>query len=298
MTVGLPPVSRRRADRRFFVDDSKALAAIEERRNAPASAVLTKDHDPVAFTKADGASGIVEGYSTRYWVVDSYGEFTVPGAFSKSIRERGPGAEKQRILLRYEHEHTIGKHTEMVEDEHGVRITAQISDDGMFGSAVRAHLRDEVPYGLSIGFRRIASRPATEADPLIWDFAPEYIRQMAAQDLSFITGLTEIKHLEDSIVTFPAVDNALVTDYRADLDLTRKAIDRIMADLTAGRLTDDHLTHLRRIAAALPAAVTPDAGETPDAPRQDQTAPVGRNYQAEHALAELWPMLARLGIHV
>lgn len=284
---------RVRADARiggFLLDESKALAAIEERRNAPASAVLTKDHDPAPFTKADGESGIVEGYSTRYWVVDSYGEFTIPGAFSKSIAERGPsGAD--RIFLRYEHEHTIGKHTEMVEDDLGVRIAAKISDDGMFGSAVRAHLKDAIPYGLSIGFRRVGSRPAQEGDPLIWDYAPDYIRQMAASDLSFITGLTEVKHLEDSIVTFPAVDNALVTDYRSDLDLTQRALDRLMADAKAGRLSDDHITHLRRIAAAVPAAPTPDAGETPGAPRQDQTAPVGRNYIAEARLA-----LSGLGI--
>lgn len=275
------------------MDHTKALAAIEERRNAPSNAVLTKDLDPVAFTKADGESGIVEGYSTRYWVVDSYGEFTVPGAFSKSIAERGPSADKQRILLRYEHEHTIGKHTEMVEDADGVRIAAKISDDGMFGSAVRAHLKDEVPYGLSIGFRRIASRPAQESDPLIWDFAPDYVRQMAMDDLTFITGLTEVKHLEDSIVTFPAVDNALVTDYRSDLDLSQRALDRLIADIKAGRLTDDHLSQLRQIVAELPAGTVPDAGETPDAPRGDQTAPARRNYSTELALADVF---ARLGI--
>jgi HK97 family phage prohead protease len=270
-----------------LTDHSKALAAIEERRHAAANVVLTKDADPTPFTKADGETGIVEGFSTRYWVVDSYGEFTVPGAFSKSIAERGPGADKQRILLRYEHEHTIGKHTEMVEEADGVRIKAKISDDGMFGSAVRAHLKDDVPYGLSIGFRRVASRPAQESDPLIWDHAPDYIRQMAMDDLSFVTGLTEIKHLEDSIVTFPAVDNALVTDYRSTLDLTQRALDRLMADVKAGRLTDDHITHLRQIASGLPAGTTPDAGETPDAPRISQAVTVHRNYQAEARLALL-----------
>lgn len=262
------------------MDTTKALEAIDARRNAPSSAILTKDLAPVALTKADGDSGIVEGYSTKYWVVDSYGEFTIPGAFTKSIQERGPDAATQRILLRYEHEHTIGKHTEMTEDDQGVKIAAKISDDGMYGSAVRAHLKDDVPYGLSIGFRRINARPATEADPLIWDFAPDYIRQMAMSDLSMITGLSEVKHLEDSIVTFPAVDNALVTGYRSVLDLTQKSIDRLMADLKAGRLTDDHITHLRRLIADLPAASDPN-GETPDPVVPQTAAPAKRNYLAE-----------------
>lgn len=272
------------------VDDyTKALQQIEERRNAPASATLTKDLAPEPFAKADGETGTLEGYITRYWVVDSYGEVTAPGSFSKSMAERGP-AGADRTFLRYEHEHTIGKITDMAEDEHGVTVSAKVSDDGMFGSAVRAHLKDGVPYGMSIGFRRIASRPADEGDPLIWDHAPDHIRQMAATDLSMITVLTEVKNLEDSVVTFPAVDNALVTNYRSTLDLSAKAIDRLMADLKAGRLTDDHLIQLRRLIADLPAATTSN-GETPE-PGANQTVDAAkRNY-----LTELTYALSGLGI--
>lgn len=258
---------------------TNAQDQIAERRNAPAATVFTKDLAPEPFTKADGETGVLDGYITRYWVVDFYGEFTVPGSFSKTIAERGP-AGADRIFLRYEHDHTIGKITDMTEDDLGVRVSAKVSDDGMFGSAVRAHLRDAVPYGMSIGFRRIGHRAATEDDPLIWDFAPDYIRQMAMEDLSLLTGLTEVKNLENSVVTFPAVDNALVTDYRSALDLTAKAIDRIAADLKAGRMTDQHLTHLRRLVADLPAASDPD-GETP-VPVVTQTAVhAKRNYLAE-----------------
>lgn len=267
---------------------TKAMQAIEERRAS--KGVLTKDLSPETFTKADGDEGILEGFNTRYWVVDSYGEFTVPGAFTKTIAERGPdGAD--RMVLRYEHEHTIGKHTALEETDEGVKITARISDDGMFGTAVRAHLKDAVPYGLSIGFRRINDRSATESDPLIWDYAPEYIRQMALSDLSMIKGLTEIKLLEDSVVTFPAVDNALVTDYRG-LDLTQRSLDRLVADLKAGRLNDDHLTTLRQIAVMLPADGAPNQSETDPVRAPNQTAQTRRNYQAELSLA-----LAGLGIH-
>lgn len=264
-------------------DVTKALQAIEARRAD--TGVLTKDLAPQSFQKADGETGVLEGFSTRYWVVDSYGEFTVPGSFTKTIAERGPsGAD--RMFLRYEHEHTIGKHTALEETDEGVRITAQISDDGMFGTVVRRHLKDKVPYGLSIGFRRISDRSATEADPLIWDHAPEYIRNMAMSDLSMIRGLTEIKLLEDSVVTFPAVDNALVTDYRS-LDLTARHIDALLKDAKAGRLTDDHITHLRQIAELLPADTAPNGSETDPEPRGNQTAQTHRNYKAEARLALL-----------
>ncbi len=278
----------------IFVDElTKAREQIEERRNAPAATVFTKDMAPEPFAKADGETGILDGYITRYWVVDSYGEFTVPGSFTKTIAERGP-AGANRIFLRYEHEHTIGAITDMVDDADGVKVSAKVSDDGMFGTAVRTHLTDGVPYGMSIGFRRVNARAATEADPLIWDFAPDYIRQMAASDLTFITGLTEVKNLENSVVTFPAVDNAMVTDYRSTLDLTAKAIDRLAADLKAGHMTDQHIHSLRRLLAQLPAA-NDQAGEMPGLVAH-QTVGATRNFETEFAHAQCVSMLAGLGI--
>ena len=264
---------------------SKAIQAIEERRAAPPNAVLTKDLAPEPLTKTRADDGVLEGYSTRWWVVDSYGEFTIPGAFSKSIAERGPKSANPKIVLRYEHEHTIGTHTEMVEDETGVRIAAKISDDGMWGTALRKQLADGVPYGLSIGFRRVKQRPATEADPLDLTYAPDYIKQMIASDgVGFLVGLEEIKHLEDSAVTFPAVEPATVDNYRSDvLDLPQRHIDALVRDLKAGRLTDDHIHTLRAFAQTLPAASDPD-GEMP-APVAPQTADTRRNYIAELRLA-------------
>lgn len=279
----------------FPLDDlTKAIKMIEERRAAPGHTILTKDINPANIEKADGESGILTGYASDFGVVDSYAEVTAPGAFAKSISERGPDSQSSRIHLRFEHDYTIGRHVSMVEDERGLKVEALVSDDGMWGSAVRAHLRDGVPYGMSIGFRRISERPATEADRLDFSTAPAYITELAKQDIGNITVLTEVKLLENSVVTFPAVESALVTDYRSTLDLTQKAIERIVADIKAGRLTDDHLTQLRQIAADLPAGLTPDATETVSAPRGSQTAAELRNYPAELALAE--HMLARLGI--
>ena len=260
---------------------------IELRRAQPETAVLTKDFDPVALEKADGESGVLDGYGSHFWVVDSYGEATAPGAFATSIKTRGPKAEKPRIVLRYEHEHTIGVYTALDEDETGLKVEGKISNDGMYGSAVRAHLKDGVPYGMSIGYRRVKQRPATADDPLIFDSAPQYIIELAKQDIGNILILTEVKLLENSVVTFPAVDSALVTSYRSDLDLIQKALDRLDDEIKRGRLSEDHILHLRRIAAALPAVLDPDAGEMPAAPVDPQTEVGKRNYELEARLALL-----------
>ncbi len=267
-------------------DIAKAIAAIEERRNAAPGTLLTKDQAPEPITKADAESGVLTGYASRFGVVDSYGEATLPGAFATSIRDRGPDTATPRIHLRLEHETTIGRHLSMVEDADGLKVEALISDDGLWGSAVRAHLRDGVPYGMSIGFRRVRERPATADDPLNFDTAPSFIVELAKQDIGNITVLTEVKLLENSVVTFPANDLSLVTNYRSDvLDLTQRHIDALLRDAKAGRLTADHITHLRALAQTLPAASDPD-GEMP-APVAPQTAVTRRNYAAElhYALA-------------
>ena len=263
-------------------DYTKALQQIEERRSQYDRGFLTKDADPANFTKADPDSGILEGDITQYWVVDSYGEATAPGAFTKSITDRGPNGAN-RIVLRYEHETTIGVMREMQETDTGVSVQAFVSDDTGAGSVVRRHLKDGIPYGMSIGFNRIASRPAAEDDPLIWDHAPKYIRELAMDNISQITVLTEVRNVENSVVTFPAVDNALVTNYRSTIDLSAKAIDRLMTDLKAGRLSDDHLDQLRRLFAEMPAASDP-IGEMPESVT-NQTADQRRNYIAELNLA-------------
>lgn len=252
--------------------------------------LLTKALDPLSF-KADADSGILSGYASRFWVVDSYGECTAPGCFQKSITERGPKSAQPRILLRYEHEYTVGTHTDIAEDADGLAIEALVKDDGMYGSVVRSHLGGDVavPYGLSIGFRRIGWRTATDEDPLILDHAPAWARQMAATDVSQIWVLTECKLLENSVVSFPAVDNALIDGYRAD-DLNGRALQRVLADLQTGRLAAPHIATLKQIAAALPADVAPERQRDADATTRaaDGSGPDRlRNYRAELLLAEL-----------
>lgn len=249
--------------------------------------LLTKYLDPLAF-KADADAGILSGYASLWYVVDSYGEFTVPGAFARSIAERGPESATPRIVLRLEHEYTIGTHTKMVEDEKGLYIEAQIADDGMYGTVLRKQLAAGVPYGLSIGFRRVKQREATTDDPLDMTSAPRWIVEMAASDPSFLTGLVEVKHLEDSAVTFPAVDPAMVNGYRSD-DLNGRALTRVLTDLKSGRLTDDHYNLISQITKALPADRAPEFERDARAttPPPDSTTPIIRNVNAEWQLLKI-----------
>lgn len=239
-----------------------------DNRRSSYDGILTKSRDPLDV-KADSDKGLLTGYASKFWVVDSYAEATAPGAFAETIAQRGP-AGANRILLRYEHEHTIGTHTAMAEDSAGLNIEAKVSDDGMWGSTVRAHLKDAVQYGLSIGFRRIHDRTAEDTDPLDFGSAPDWVKTMPRNEIRILTG---VRLMENSVVSFPAVDPALVNSYRSTVD-----IDKLYAELT-----DEQREHLKRLL-ELPA----DDGSNSQEPVLPivQTAK-RRNYEAELRLLTL-----------
>lgn len=225
-----------------------------ERRDA------TKDLDPLPI-KSDGGEGQLAGYASVYWVVDSYGEATAPGSFSRSVAERGPTGSN-RIPFRYEHEHTIGTHTAIdADDPKGLGIEAQVVDDGMYGTVLRRHLAGGVPYGISIGFRTIRGRSGTPEDPFIWDHAPAWLRENP--DPTAVYVLDEIKLMENSGVTFPAVEPARIERYKADAG---QALESVLASVKAGTLTPTQIGLLREIATALPAAAAPETGQAPALP--------------------------------
>lgn len=223
------------------------LAALTLRRAGYGlSAKHTKDLDPLPI-KADSEQGIISGYASNFWVIDSYGEATAPGCFAQSIKERGPQGTN-RIPFRYEHQYTIGNHTKMAEDPDGLAIDAKITDDGQWGTVLRRQLADGVPYGLSIGYRTLSARPGTVDDPFIWDSAPRWLRE--EQDPASIYVLTSLKLMENSGVTFPANEPSIIDRYRADAG---QQLETLLASVKAGLLTPTQIGLLREIAAQLPA---------------------------------------------
>lgn len=254
-------------------------------RRASYDGVLTKQRDPLE-AKASGEQGILTGYASKWWVVDSYAEATAPGSFAETIAQRGPkGAD--RILLRYEHLTTIGTHRVLTEDETGLAIEGHISDDGMDGTRVRRHLADGVKYGLSIGFRRLADRTAEESDPLDFSSAPAWVQALPRNEIRI---LTRIKLYEDSVVSFPAVEPATVDSYRAD----PPDLDALLDALKAGRLTAEQRAQLQELLKDPPADVRQADGETLAAAPVTQTAIRER----EAAFAIRRAQLAALGIGV
>lgn len=234
------------------------LAQFAQRRQAGPTIDLTKSLAPLDFTKADGDKGDLAGYASKFWEVDSYGEATAPGAFAKSIKERGPDAARNRIHFRYEHAVTVGKHTSMKEDDVGLAIEAHVVDDTQDGTRLRKHLQAGIQYGISIGFRRIKARPGTTEDPFDLSQAPAWLTENF--DPVNVIVLEEVKLMENSAVSFPAVDSALVDSYRS-AQASIDQIEQLLQDLRAGEIAPEQRSLLERLAVDLPAALAPESRE-------------------------------------
>lgn len=246
------------------MDETRELgmALISLRReSANRPGMLTKALDPLAI-KASGEQGKVVGHANNFWVVDSYAEATTPGSFAQTISDRGPQGAN-RILFRYEHAFTVGNHSKMLEDGKGLYIEADIVDDGMYGTVLRRHLAAEnaPSYGLSIGWRSIKARAGTNDDPLIWDFAPRWLRENPDPSMVTVLEINALK--ENSAVSFPAVDNALIESYKTDVS---HQLEQLLLGVKAGSLSSTQIGLLREIAAALPAATTPESGQASPLP--------------------------------
>ena len=84
------------------------------------------------FADSDMKQGIVSGYFAVFGNKDLDGDIIEPGAFTKTIQERGP-AGKQLIKYLLDHDKTkvVGKIGQLYEDQKGLRYEAKIGSHNM-----------------------------------------------------------------------------------------------------------------------------------------------------------------------
>lgn len=131
----------------------------------------------------DQKRGVVVAYGNSWDVIDSDQEFVEKGAFTKTIREWGPGG-RGRIAHLSDHNPTsrIGKMQELVEDEVGLRFVSKLSKNSK-GRDALIEYEEGILNEHSIGYDIIGWRRDEDRDAL---------------------GLTELKLYEISPVTWGA----------------------------------------------------------------------------------------------
>lgn len=138
----------------------------------------------------------VEGYAAAFGNVDLGKDIIHPGAFSKTLAERG---NKVRFLWQHDTHEPIGKPVEMREDNAGLFMKAIISDTAR-GRDALALLRDGAINGLSIGY---------DAIPGGTDFSK-------SEDGEPIRNLRELRLWEVSLVSMPMNEMATITALKED----------------------------------------------------------------------------------
>lgn len=217
-----------------------------------------------------------DGYASTSWHVDSYGTAFAPGAWTKTLTEQ---SRKALVLWQHWPDQVIGRPTAMAEDDIGLAVTARITESTTLGRDVMALLRDEVPLSLSVGFRTIRERPATDSDPLILGGeTPEWVTRNLPASVYVIE---EARLFEFSVVSFPANLHAEIDAVRRDS--TAQALSQTLEDLRAGRLDDAGRALVADIAAAYQLAAP--EGSAP--PRTDDEARADRAFIASFLAHDL-----------
>ena len=137
--------------------------------------------------------GCFAGYASLFGTVDLGGDVVLPGAFARSIRERG--ASGIRMLYQHDPSEPIGVWQELREDGRGLFVRGKLAKDVERSRAVLSLMRAGALDGLSIGFRATKAHKDSKTK----------IRSIAEADL-----------WEISVVTFPMLPGARVAAVKSD----------------------------------------------------------------------------------
>lgn len=131
--------------------------------------------------------GRFAGYASVFGRVDESGDIVMPGAFRKSLAQRGRG--RIRLLFQHDPKEPVGTWENIAEDGFGLWAEGRLVPGVPRAEALRRLIEKRAVDGLSIGFRtvRATREPATGHRKL-----------------------SEIDLWEISIVTFPMMDAARI----------------------------------------------------------------------------------------
>lgn len=147
--------------------------------------------------KAVSDNGEFEGYGSIFGNQDSYDDVVMPGAFQSSLKRWGEKERLPAMLWQHNMQEPIGVYTEMREDDQGLFVKGRLLvDDDPLARRAHAHMKAGSLTGLSIGYMLKE-----------WDFDRE-------KDVFL---LKEIDLWEVSLVTFPANDEARISNVKSHL---------------------------------------------------------------------------------
>jgi len=151
---------------------------------------------------------------------DSDGDIILPGAFKKSIEERGPMSNQLRIKHLRDHWNLIGKPLEMSEDETGLLVLSQLSNSTTGRDTIEDYKLNLLEH--SIGFE-IIKRAVDEEEEVqylkelkLWEYSSVTWGANSQTPLVSLKGLKPEDQLKRLNTKMDRLTNALKTGHYTD----------------------------------------------------------------------------------
>ena len=182
--------------------------------------IQTKQRLDIPFQiKSINDAGEFEGYGSVFGVKDAYDDIVIKGAFQKSLDKWKNKKSFPALLWQHKMDEPIGIYTSMIEDDVGLAVKGRLLvDDDPLAKRAYAHMKAGSITGLSIGY-------------VLNDW--EYDKEKGA----FV--LKEIDLWELSLVTFPANDEARISEVKTLLErgekLPASKVERALRDVGFSR---------------------------------------------------------------
>jgi len=147
--------------------------------------------------------GVFEGYASVFDIVDQGMDVVAKGAFTKTL---GSG-RRVKMLWQHDQSQPIGVWDEIREDDRGLFVRGRVLKDVQKGSEAQALMKAGAIDSMSIGYRTVEAM----------DEADGRVRK-----------LLEIDLFEISVVTFPMLPDARITDVKSIQ--TERDFERFLRD--------------------------------------------------------------------
>lgn len=150
----------------------------------------------------EATEGTFTGYASVFGNKDSYGDVIIPGAFTKSLKDRGP--DGAGIACYWSHQmddphKCIGWTTKAVEDEHGLLVEVKLDLENPVAAQVHRLIKAGVVNQMSFAYE-------------VLDYA-----DAKSEEYGFYTELRELKIFEVSVVQVGANQETELLDVKTRL---------------------------------------------------------------------------------
>lgn len=157
--------------------------------------------------KSVSDTGLFEGYASVFSSVDEGRDMVAPGAFKRSIRERG--ADGVKLLWQHDPREPVGCIDIIREDSRGLYVKGRLLLEIQRAREALSLMKEGALDGLSIGFRTVKAR---------------------TDEAKGVRHLIDVDLWEISLVTFPMQPAARISSFKAGCVRTIREFETLLRD--------------------------------------------------------------------